>query len=382
MRKKVYTAIGLMTGTSMDGVDLSLIKSDGNKEFESILDNYYEFNDELYENLIKIRKNIGSETDLNKNSAEINKLEREMTLFHSKVIEDSLRKYDDEVDLIGFHGQTIFHNSDQKISRQLGDGSLLSQLSKKIVINNFREKDLQNGGQGAPLTPIFHKLISNKIYEKENIKFPLYLINIGGIANLTCILNNSKVIDSNLIAYDIGPGNCLIDEWIRKNSEKKFDEKGNIANSGKVNDLILNQAIDSFSSEKYDTSLDINDFDLSFVRGLNLEDGCATLTNFTAYLIFKGIENMMKINKKENGTFLLCGGGRKNDYLINNIKKYFSHKNVDLKNIDDYGFDGDFIESQSFGFLAIRSFLGLPISFPETTRCKTPTLGGNINKNF
>ena len=382
MRKKVYTAIGLMTGTSMDGVDLSLIKSDGNKEFESILDNYYEFNDELYENLIKIRKNIGSETDLNKNSAEINKLEREMTLFHSKVIEDSLRKYDDEVDLIGFHGQTIFHNSDQKISRQLGDGSLLSQLSKKIVINNFREKDLQNGGQGAPLTPIFHKLISNKIYEKENIKFPLYLINIGGIANLTCILNNSKVLDSNLIAYDIGPGNCLIDEWIRKNSEKKFDEKGNIANSGKVNDLILNQAIDSFSSEKYDTSLDINDFDLSFVRGLNLEDGCATLTNFTAYLIFKGIENMMKINKKENGTFLLCGGGRKNDYLINNIKKYFSHKNVDLKNIDDYGFDGDFIESQSFGFLAIRSFLGLPISFPETTRCKTPTLGGNINKNF
>tara|TARA_B100001057_G_scaffold414156_1_gene431084 strand:- start:252 stop:1400 length:1149 start_codon:yes stop_codon:yes gene_type:complete len=382
MRKKVYTAIGLMTGTSMDGVDLSLIKSDGNKEFESISDNYYEFNDELYENLIKIRKNIGSETDLNKNSAEINKLEREMTLFHSKVIEDSLRKYDDEVDLIGFHGQTIFHNSDQKISRQLGDGSLLSQLSKKIVINNFREKDLQNGGQGAPLTPIFHKLISNKIHEKENIKFPLYVINIGGIANLTCILNNSKVLDSNLIAYDIGPGNCLIDEWIRKNSEKKFDENGNIANSGKVNDLILNQAIDSFSSEKYDTSLDINDFDLSFVRGLNLEDGCATLTNFTAYLIFKGIENMMKINKKENGTFLLCGGGRKNDYLINNIKKYFSHKNVDLKNIDDYGFDGDFIESQSFGFLAIRSFLGLPISFPETTRCKTPTLGGNINKNF
>ena len=382
MRKKVYTAIGLMTGTSMDGVDLSLIKSDGNKEFESILDNYYEFNDELYENLIKIRKNIGSETDLNKNSAEINKLEREMTLFHSKVIEDSLRKYDDEVDLIGFHGQTIFHNSDQKISRQLGDGSLLSQLSKKIVINNFREKDLQNGGQGAPLTPIFHKLISNKIYEKENIKFPLYVINIGGIANLTCILNNSKVLDSNLIAYDIGPGNCLIDEWIRKNSEKKFDEKGNIANSGKVNDLILNQAIDSFSSEKYDTSLDINDFDLSFVRGLNLEDGCATLTNFTAYLIFKGIENMMKINKKDNGTFLLCGGGRKNDYLINNIEKYISHKNIDLKNIDDYGFDGDFIESQSFGYLAIRSFLGLPISFPDTTRCKTPTVGGSINKNF
>ena len=382
MKKKVYTAIGLMTGTSMDGVDLSLIKSDGNNEFESILDNYYEFSDEIYENLIKMRERIRSKTDLSKNSEELNKLEREITIFHSKIISEILKQYNNEVDLIGFHGQTIFHNSREKISRQLGDGKLLSQLSRKIVINNFREKDLQNDGQGAPLTPIFHKLISNKIYNDKKINFPINVINIGGITNLTCITNDSNSLGSNLIAYDIGPGNCLIDEWVRKNSKKKFDEKGNIAKSGNVNDLILNQAIDSFSSEKYDKSLDVNDFDLSFVRGLNLEDGCATLTHFTAYLIFKGIENMMKINEKDNGTFLLCGGGRKNDYLINNIEKYISHKNIDLKNIDDYGFNGDFIESQSFGYLAIRSFLGLPISFPDTTRCKTPTVGGSLNKNF
>ena len=382
MKKKLFTALGLMSGTSMDGLDLSLIKSDGKTEFMSILNDYFEFDGQLKSSLIDLRSKLLSLKDLEKYGKEINSIEREYTLFVVRTLGKVFENYKDQIDFIGFHGQTIYHNSDEKISKQIGNGKILSQMTKKIVVNNFRNGDLNNGGQGAPLTPIFHKLISQTMIKAEKIKLPINIINIGGITNITHICNSKNSSDIKIFAYDIGPGNCLIDEWIRKNSKKKFDEKGNIAKSGNVNDLILNQAIDSFSSEKYDKSLDVNDFDLSFVRGLNLEDGCATLTNFTAYLIFKGIENMMKINKKDNGTFLLCGGGRKNDYLINNIEKYISHKNIDLKNIDDYGFDGDFIESQSFGYLAIRSFLGLPISFPDTTRCKTPTVGGSINKNF
>jgi len=376
MRKKEFTAIGLMSGTSMDGVDLSIIKSDGNDEFTSILDNYHEFNEELQENLINLRKKVRSTNDLNKYSKDLKNLEREITLFHSKIINEIINEYNNEVDLIGFHGQTIFHKPEEQISIQLGDGKLLSQLTKKIVINDFRAKDLINGGQGAPLTPIFHKLVSKKIYQKNKIELPINFINIGGITNLT------HVAKSNLYACDIGPGNCLIDEWIRNNSKKKFDENGNIAKTGKINDLILNQAIDNFSFNSYDRSLDINDFDSSFARGLSLEDGCATITNFSAYLISKGIEHQIEKTKSISGTYLVCGGGRKNNQLIENINHYLADKKIKLENIDNFGFKGDYIESQTFAYLGVRSYLELPLSFPETTRCKFPTTGGTLNKNF
>ena len=378
MKKKVLTAIGLMSGTSMDGVDLSLIKSDGNNEFLSILDDYCEFDDELKEKLIKLKKKIFSAEDLNTFSEELDDLEREITLFHSKLIIKVSQNIDEKIDLIGFHGQTIFHNSDEKISRQLGDGNLLSQITKTIVVNNFRKKDLANEGQGAPLTPIFHKLVAKLISEKSQINYPINIVNIGGITNITNVLNGNK----NLFASDIGPGNCLIDEWIRKNSKKNFDDNGKIAKSGTVNELILNQAKENFTIKSFEKSLDINDFDLSFVKGLNFEDGCATLTNFTAFLISQGIKYTIKLPNNLNGTYLVCGGGRKNDYLIELINNYLIDKNIKLKNIDEYGFNGDFIESQTFGYLAIRSYLNLPISFPETTRCKNPTVGGEICKNF
>jgi len=170
MKKKLFTAIGLMSGTSMDGVDLSLIKSDGNNEFVSILDNYCEYEGKLREKIISLRKKINLPEDLKKYSNDLNDLEREITLFHSKLIIETIKNYKEEIDLIGFHGQTIFHNPEQKITKQLGDGNLLSQLTKKIVINNFRSKDIENGGQGAPLAPIFHKLISKIVNEKYKFK--------------------------------------------------------------------------------------------------------------------------------------------------------------------------------------------------------------------
>ena len=380
MTKKVFTAIGLMSGTSLDGVDLSLIKSDGYNEFTSILDKYYKFDDKLQNKIADLRRTILSKKDLVNKITKLDDLEREITLFHSTIVNKILSDFKGDVDLIGFHGQTIYHNSDNKISKQLGDGKLLSQLTKKIVINNFRQKDLENDGQGAPLTPIFHKIISQIISHKHNINFPITIINIGGISNATVMFEDEKEI--HFKAKDIGPGNCLIDEWVKNNSKSKFDENGNIAKSGKTDELILNQAKENFIINSYDKSLDIKDFDLSFVRGLSLEDGCATLSDFTAYLISDGLRYFNSLKKNDHGYFLLCGGGRKNKYLIEIIQKYLSNTNIKLKNIDDFGFDGDFTESQAFGYLAIRSYLGLPISFPETTRCKNPTVGGEINKNF
>tara|TARA_S200000501_G_scaffold342866_1_gene353349 strand:- start:666 stop:1811 length:1146 start_codon:yes stop_codon:yes gene_type:complete len=381
MKKKVFIALGLMSGTSMDGVDMSLISSDGFNEFTSILNKYHKFDPELQNKLMDLRYKIKSSGDLKKYSSEINILEREITLFHHKLINKVLSESNQKIDLIGFHGQTIFHNSEEKISKQLGDGRLLSQLTKKLVINNFREEDLKKDGQGAPLTPIFHKLISNIINIKFDISFPFNIINIGGITNITQVLDNYSN-NINLYAYDIAPGNCLIDEWVRKKSKKKFDEDGSLAKSGKVNDLLYNQAIDNFYINNYEKSLDIKDFDISFVRGLSLEDGCATLTKFSAHLISKGIEDINNQRKKSSPINLVCGGGRKNNFLIQQINENLKHKYLELENIDNYGFDGDFIESQAFGYLSIRTYLNLPISFPNTTRCKSETIGGIINKNF
>ena len=382
MKNKLYTAIGLMSGTSMDGVDVSLIRSDGINQFINVLDEYFEYNESLQQQLIELRNLISNINDLKLYSSRLNELEREMTLFHSKIVIDISSKYQDEVDFVGFHGQTIFHNPEQKISKQLGDGKLMSQLVKKKIIYNFRQEDMINKGQGAPLTPIFHNLLSKKINENHQIDFPICFLNIGGISNITKIIKKDEKLEDNIEAFDSGPGNCMIDEWVRKNSKNNFDENGSIAKSGKIDQLILNQAIDNFQIDKFDKSLDVKNFDISFVRGLSLEDGCATITNFTAYLIAKGIEHSNGNNIKPI-KYLICGGGRRNTFLIQSIKVYLSHKqNISLNSIDDYSLNGDYIESQAFGYLSIRSFLNLPISYPKTTGCKTPTVGGDLVKNF
>ena len=189
------------------------------------------------------------------------------------------------------------------------------------VIYDFRQEDIANKGQGAPLTPIFHNLLSRRINEKHQINFPICFLNIGGISNITKIIKNEGSIEENLEAFDSGPGNCMIDDWVRNNSKNNFDKNGSIAQSGKIDQLILNQAIDNFNTDAYEKSLDIKDFDISFARGLSLEDGCATITNFSAYLIAKGVEHANG-NNNDPIKFLVCGGGRKNDYLINSIKSY------------------------------------------------------------
>ena len=382
MKNKLYTAIGLMSGTSMDGVDVSLIRSDGFNQFTNILDEYFEYNESLQQELIELRNLIVNINDLKQYSSRLNKLEREITVFHSKIVSNLSFKYEDEIDFVGFHGQTIFHNPEQKITKQLGDGRLMSQLIKKKVIYDFRQEDIANEGQGAPLTPIFHNLLSARINEKHQIDFPICFINIGGISNITKIIKKDEKLEENLEAFDSGPGNCMIDEWVRKNSKNNFDENGSIAKGGKINQLLLNQVIDNFKIDSFDKSLDVKDFDISFSRGLSLEDGCATITNFTAYLIAKGVEHANGSNIKPI-KYLVCGGGRKNTFLIQSIKDYLLHKkNISLNSIDDYSLNGDFIESQAFGYLSIRSFLKLPISFPRTTGCKVPTIGGKLVKNF
>jgi anhydro-N-acetylmuramic acid kinase len=393
-QKKTYRALGLMSGTSMDGVDASIVCSDDGKNYTTRGEEnqYFEYDKDLYQKLTNLRDKITSSKDLKKYADELKSIEKDITLFHAKAANIMIKATPEwEPDIIGFHGQTIFHNSDEKLSIQLGDGKLLSQLTKKIVIYNFRQNDLKNGGQGAPLTPIFHQHLVKKLFDKN---WPVLVLNIGGISNVTSTsklqepMDNDIEAESKLFAGDIAPGNCLIDEWVRNNSIHKYDKDGLIAKSGKVNELILNQAIDNFfpRDNHQFRSLDVKDFNISFVKGLSLEDGAATLTHFTAKLISEGLIHFMlknyapKIDTLSKAICLVCGGGRRNKYLIETLRKNLNIKKV--VSIDEYGHNGDFTESEAFAYLSIRSYLKLPISFPNTTGCKEPSIGGVLVKNY
>jgi anhydro-N-acetylmuramic acid kinase len=357
---KTFFSLGLMSGTSMDGIDCSIIQSNGIDELKVLIDNYYPYNKEFRKKIHLIRDKINSSKDIKFYSKELKLLEKEITILHAEVVNKMIKKTNFKIDFVGFHGQTIFHNANEKISKQLGDGYLLSKLIKTNLVYDFRSNDLKNGGEGAPLTPIYHSLISKKL-NKKNISF----LNLGGIANETTINEKGEIF-----ARDLGPANCLIDSWIKLNSNKDFDNEGNIAKSGKVNKIILDQFLDFFYNNNISKkkSYDIKDFNISFLRGLSIEDGAATLTEFTSEILSKKISNI---------NIFVCGGGRKNKFLLEKIENKIKIK---LKLIDEIGFDGDFIESQAFAFLAIRSYLKLPISFPKTTGCFKPCSGGVIIK--
>jgi len=357
-----------MSGTSLDGVDASIILSDGEKKLD-IIDNYYEKYDNNFKFSLKDFINRTTSPEYIKNKKDLyRKLENQLTTNHAKVSKEIINKNKDiRIDFVGFHGQTILHKPKKGISIQMGDPNLLSQLLKKKIYFNFRQNDILNGGEGAPLTPIYHY----QIFKKIKLELPIIFLNIGGIANISYININEKIT-----SFDVGPGNCLIDQWICQNINKDFDRDGLIAESGKIDNSILNQAIDDHMYLKSNRrSFDIKNFDTSFVRRLTLENGAATLTAYTAHIIAEGIN---KINENKI-PIILCGGGRKNKFLLKNISK---HTKYNLINIDNFGINGDYVESQAFAYLAIRSYLKKYISFPSTTGVKLPVTGGEMFENF
>ncbi len=354
---KSFNSLGLMSGTSGDGIDASVIETDGKTQYKVLKNQFFEYPLSITRQIHKLKEEITNPNELLTHSKDIELIAEQITDYHANAANEMIHKHD--IDLIGFHGQTIYHNSDQKISKQIGSGEKLSKITKKTVVCNFRDNDLNNGGEGAPLAPIFHKLL----VKQNKIEIPVSIINIGGISNITSINNNFS-----MYSRDIGPGNCLIDKWIRLKTKKKYDEKGSIARSGTIDKFILNQSLDNFYNNEISKkkSFDTSDFDLSFVRGLTLENGAATLTEFTADICSKKIQS---------GNIYVSGGGRKNSFLIERLEQ---KTNSEITLIDEIGVDGDFIESQAFAYLAVRSILKLPISFPETTGCSEPCSGGKI----
>ena len=359
---KIVNALGLMSGTSMDGIDASLIKSDGEQYLDIIGNLYLKYDLELKNSLESFSNKINSIEDVEKNFQEYKTLERKITIKHSEISSKICKEYNFNPRIVGFHGQTILHKPNENYSIQIGNASLLSQILKKDVIFNFRQNDILHGGDGAPLTPIYHQLLKKKL----NIKKPVVFLNIGGIANFTYISNE------HFLAKDIGPGNCLMDTYIKKIKKLNYDENGKIASQGKIDLTLINNILDH---EYYNSikkhSFDKKDFDINFVKGLSLEDALANLNYFTAKVIS---ENIMKELKGEF-EIILCGGGRKNNTLIKNLENLVNKKII---RIDQFDIDGDYIESQAFGYLSIRSLYKKIISFPSTTKVSNPITGGEL----
>ena len=364
---KIFFSIGLMSGTSLDGVDASIIKSDGEQFFEIIDDIYIKYTDKLKSELENIINLCSTKEQFNLFSMNIKKIEKELTLYHIRACKLILsRNKKIKIDLIGFHGQTILHKPKKKYSIQIGDSLLLAKKTKIKVISNFRENDILNGGEGAPLAPLYHKLIINKIKSKQ----PSVVVNIGGIANITYVDKKNE-----LISFDTGPGNYLIDQWVQKNTKKMFDKNGLMANSGHPNNKLISKFLNNkYYKKKYPKSLDVKDFSLKIFNKLNFLDGCATLSMITAKSISMGIQSF---NKKPK-IILITGGGRKNTFIIKSIERILK---TSVHLVDDFNFKGDFMESQAFAYLAIRSYLNKSITYPNTTGVKKACTGGNLFEN-
>ena len=366
--KNLITAIGLMSGTSCDGIDASIIKSDGEDVLDLIGDNFIPYEDKTKHKIRKLKDKIDKAIDLKVNKLEIISAEKEITLLHLRSINlllEKLKIKKSEIDLVGLHGHTIFHNFLNKKTMQLGDGKILSKLTGLNVIYDFRKNDLKNGGQGAPLVPVFHKLLKKKL----QLKSPVVFVNIGGISNLTYLDDNNE-----MISFDSGPGNFLIDRLLqlKSNGKVQFDKDGDIAMKGYVDKNILESYLnDPYYDMLPPKSLDVNDFNLSSVRGISIENSITTLSELTS----QTIANSLSFFSNKPQKIILCGGGRKNKYIYERIKQI---SNISTLNIDKYKMNGDFIESQAFGYLAIRSFLNKPISFPKTTGVSKATIGGKL----
>jgi anhydro-N-acetylmuramic acid kinase len=351
---KIYNSLGTMSGTSFDGIDVSISKTNGGDVFENSINLYCGFDQNLQKDLKNLKDKIKNPEDITtlSQTKEFKDLENKITLLHINLINEAVKKSDVKLDIIGFHGITLFHDAKKKFTFQMGNANLIKEKTGIHVVKNFRQNDLDYGGQGAPLTPIFHFFILGKQNNYDAI------INIGGISNVTYLKSNK------LFATDIGPGNCLIDSWINHFFKFPFDENGKFSSIAKPDLIIANNFIDRFNFQN-NLSFDVNDFSISEFRNLDKNIGAATLTFITANLILTFM-NEKKINKA-----LLSGGGRKNKTIINYLESRSD-------NIDQLNFDGDFIESQAFAYLAVRSLLKLPLSFPETTGVSKPVSGGEI----
>ncbi len=349
-RPKIYRAIGLMSGTAYDGIDIGFVKTDGAERVEILNAKTIAYPKALREDIERL---------LNADYSNIWKVESSISDLHSIVAHDFIRTIG-SVDIIGFHGQTIMHDPEHRISVQIGNPHVLAVSLKTDVVYDFRRKDIALGGQGAPLVPVFLKAI--RPYKDE----PVCFLNIGGVANV-CYITNTE-----MIAFDTGPGNAPLNDICQKLLKKDYDDKGRIASEGIVNQRALELMLNSrYFTKRWPKSLDRNQFDFTLLANMNVQDSLATMVEFIASTIRIAID-MLPRKPRE---IIVSGGGVHNAFLLDRISQVAEIKVVSSSK---YGLPSDHLEAYAFAYLAVRSKLGMPISFPTTTGVPLESTGGVI----
>lgn len=350
---RLLRAIGLMSGTSMDGIDAAVVETDGHARLSLGPHASTPYPPGLRQRLLLLAVN----------PVDVGPEEREVTDLHCQAVRALCAQSNIDlstIDVIGFHGQTVKHDPQKGVSWQLGDGQRMANTLGRPVVTDFRQNDMKHGGQGAPLAPAYHQALVRACAIRE----PVAVLNIGGVSNVTLIAGDL------LHACDCGPGNALIDDWVGAHCGVPYDENGKIAASGRIGHNALQALLsDDYFQRQGPKSLDRNAFSAKPVQALSPPDGAATLTAFTAAAIAAEAERLPCTPRE----WIVVGGGRRNAYLLSELKRRLG---VPVRVAEDLGWVGEAIEAQAFGYLATRSLLQLPLSWPGTTGVPQPVTGG------
>jgi anhydro-N-acetylmuramic acid kinase len=370
LQDKVFSAIGLMSGTSMDGIDLALIKTDGLSFVEKgpwACVNYTPAQRAILrqaiEEVIELR-------DRNARPGILAAAEAMITAAHAQIVSEFLaagHMRASDIDVVGFHGQTVLHRPQNKLTVQLGDGAALAQMLKIPVVFDMRAADIAAGGQGAPLVPVFHQAL----VLAAKLEGPIAVVNFGGVGNITYIDG-----DADPIAFDTGPGNALIDDEMRLRFGEDYDKDGRVGGQGQVNQTALAVLMaHPYFKAKLPKSLDRNAFSREPVSSLANEEAIATLTAFTAESL-RAATTLLPIPP---GLWVIAGGGALNPTLMAMISNRLAAKVVIA---DDIGWPAQLMEAQAWAYLAVRSLKGLPLTFPTTTGVPMALTGGTVSNPF
>jgi anhydro-N-acetylmuramic acid kinase len=367
---RTYRAIGLMSGTSMDGVDVAALETDGetvSRFGPSATHVYRETESKLLRDAVEAARTL---TDRDSRPGIIAEAERMVTMLHAGAVQGFLDANDIDskrIDVVGFHGQTLLHRPERRLTVQIGDGKMLARELGIPVVYDFRAADVAQGGQGAPLVPVYHRALAGMIERPH----PIVVLNIGGVANITFIGESGDPH-----ACDTGPGNALIDDFMRERANLAHDPAGENAAKGQVDeDAVKRVLAHLFFAQTMPKSLDRNDFRAWVAAEVKLKeksvtDGAATLTAITA----ASIAAIVPLLPKPPRSWIVAGGGAQNLTLLKMLTQRLTPASVETANAVEW--NSDAIEAQAFAYMAVRHLRGLPITFPTTTGVGKPMPGG------
>ncbi|MDE2380466.1 anhydro-N-acetylmuramic acid kinase, partial [Bradyrhizobium sp.] len=359
----------LMSGTSLDGVDVALIETDG-KRIQALGPSGYRPYSERERSLLRAALTEAANlSHRDERPGVLRDAERAVTLAHAEAVAAFTAQHrmkPEEIDIVGFHGQTVLHRPERRLTVQIGDAPALAKAIHIPVMHDFRAADVEAGGQGAPFVPVYHRALAQSLAREG----PIAVVNIGGVSNITYIDGNDT-----LIACDTGPGNALLDDFMYRTMHQAFDNEGRFAAQGRPDEAWIARALQlPFFALPPPKSLDRNDFAALKLGNVIPADGAATLTAFTAATIARIIQMLPKRPR----SWIVCGGGARNLTLLRMLRERVAPATVEAA--ETLGWASDAIEAQAFGFLAARGLKGLPLSYPATTGVPMPMTGGVIAK--